>query len=94
MLVKSEIAKLKTAKEYVRQPYTWPGGYPLALITCDGGCLCHKCTKDEWALVCAESFENTNNGFRVAGVDVNWENDDLYCDHCNTRIESAYGESI
>ena len=93
MLLKSDILNLKAAKEYVRNPYAWPGGYPLALITADGGCLCPDCVKSEWKQVCAESFENTNCGFRVSGVDVNWENDSLHCDHCGKQIESAYGES-
>jgi hypothetical protein len=28
----------------------------------------------------------------VEALDVNWENPDLYCDHCGARIESAYAE--
>jgi len=92
MIVRSEIDRLAMAKEYVRNPFAWPGGYRKALITADGGCLCDKCVKQEWRLICAESFEQTNCGFRIAGVDVNWENPDLYCDHCNARIESAYGD--
>ena len=92
MLVRSEIQRIRDAKEYVRQPYSWPGAYPKALITADGGCLCPDCVKKEWRLVCAESFENTNCGFRISGVGVNWENPDLHCDHCGKRMESAYGE--
>ena len=92
MLVKSEISRLKDAKRFVRNPYAWPGAYPLVLITTDGSCLCDKCTRGNWKLVCEESFNNTNCGFRVSGVGVNWENTDLYCDHCGKQIESAYGE--
>lgn len=93
MLVKSEINRLKQVKEYIRNPYAWPGGYPKVLITVNGGCLCYNCARDEWTLICAESFDNTSCGFRIAGVDVNWENSNLYCGHCDARIESAYGES-
>lgn len=93
MILQSERLRLKAAKEFIRQPYAWPGGYPQALITADGGCLCSDCAKKEFQQICAESFENTNCGFRVAGVDVNWENPELFCDHCSTRIESAYAES-
>jgi hypothetical protein len=92
MLMKTDILNLRAAKQFAREPYAWPGAYPKALTTADGGCLCSECVRREWALVCAESFENTNCGFRVAGVGVNWENTDLYCDHCNVKIESAYGE--
>lgn len=93
MMLQSETIRLRAAKEYVRHPYSWPGGYPKALITADGGCLCADCVKKEWRQICEESFENTNCGFRVAGVDVNYENTELYCDHCGKQMESAYGDS-
>lgn len=93
MLVKSEIQRLRDAKQFARMPYAWPGGYNQVLITADGGALCADCVKAEWRLICAESFDNSSCGFRVSGVDVNWENDSLFCDHCGARIESAYGES-
>ncbi|MFA7334869.1 MAG: hypothetical protein WC130_11345 [Kiritimatiellia bacterium] len=93
MMLQSETLRLRAAKDYIRNPYAWPGGYPKALITADGGCLCVDCVKKEWRQICWESFQNTNYGFRVAGVDVNYENTELYCDHCGKHMESAYGES-
>lgn len=92
MLLRSETLRLRAAKDFVRNPYTWPGGYPKVLVTADGGCLCAGCVKKEWRLICAESFENTSCGFRTAGVDVNWENPVLTCDHCGAQIPSAYSE--
>lgn len=92
MMLKSEILRLRAAKDFARNPYAWPGGYPKALITADGACLCADCTKKEYRLIVAESLQNTNCGFRVAGVDVNWENSDLYCDYCSKQIPSAYGD--
>lgn len=64
-------------------PYAWPGGYPQYFVTCDGSAL---------------SFDAMRERFReeagaVLGVDVNWENDSLYCDHTGERIPSAYGEA-
>ena len=92
MILQSERLRIQAAKDFARQPYAWPGGYPLALITADGACLCSGCTRKDFRLICAESFQNTNCGFRVAGVEVNWENTDLNCDRCGKRMESAYGE--
>ena len=92
MILQSERIRLTAAKRFAREVYAWPGGYPLAAITADGGCLCADCVKKEWRQICAESFQNTNCGFRIAGVDVNWENPDLYCDHCGKKMESAYGD--
>ena len=92
MIMQSERIRIWAVKDYIHQPYAWPGGYPKVLITADGGCLCVECARKEFRQICAESFQNTNCGFRVAGVDVNWENTELYCDHCGKRMESAYGE--
>jgi len=63
-------------------PYAWPGGYPLYFLTNDGACL---------------SFDAMRERFReeareIAGVQVNWEDATLYCDHTGKRIESAYAE--
>ena len=92
MILQSERLRIKAAKDFARAPYAWPGAYPLALITADGGCLCSDCTRKEFRLICAESFENTNCGFRAVGVEVNWENMELYCDNCGKHMETAYGE--
>jgi predicted amidophosphoribosyltransferase len=38
--------------------------------------------------------ENITSGcqqdWEVIGSDVNWEDADLFCDHCGEKIESAY----
>ena len=92
MLDVYEIEKLQAAKNFARSPNTSLGAYPLALITSDGGVLCSCCTHREFELIARETFDDSNCGFRVAAVVVNWEDEDLTCDHCNERISSAYGE--
>lgn len=67
--------------------YAWPGGYPVFHITDDGGALCPDCANAEGHV------GGDNDGFRIIGSDVNWEDEDLLCDHCGTQIESAYGEN-
>jgi hypothetical protein len=80
---------LRLADQLTASPYAWPGGYPLFAITGDGGCLCKCCTKTE-----REAIGTTtgSDGWCVVAVDCNWENPDLFCDHCGDRIESAYAE--
>lgn len=80
-------------KKFVRNPYVWPGGYPMYAITTDCGCLCKKCATDNAKQIIRSTRSNAHDGWAIAGVDVNWENNDLYCDHCNDLIESAYGEA-
>jgi hypothetical protein len=78
---------LRFADQLSRSPFAWPGGYPLAAVTSDGGCLCHECTASE-----RESIGTTTgtDGWNVVGLQVNWDDSQLVCDHCGTQIEAAY----
>ncbi len=77
-------------------PYVWPGGYPIFLVTTDGGCLCHGCAFDERWQIARDTRDkrkvNIFSQWAAEGWAVNWEDPDLYCDHCGERIESAYAE--
>ncbi len=79
-------------KQAIRDKYAWPGGYPLFLITSDGGALCVECGKKEYKNIVRAVRQDLSDGWNVTAVDINWEDPDLYCDHCNTPIKSAYGE--
>ena len=80
---------LRLADQLTRQPYAWPGGYPQFAVTSDGAALCHHCTKTE-----REAIGTTtgSDGWTVVALQPNWEDPELFCDHCGARIESAYGE--
>jgi len=67
--------------------YAWPGGYPLFYITKDGGVLCPKCVNENLELV-----EGDDPQWRIVAYDINYEDTELYCDNCNEKIESAYGD--
>jgi len=80
-------------KNLIRQPYAWPGGYPRYAIMADCEALCVKCCKSEFKLILKETRDKgTRSGWCFYGVDINWEDNDLYCVHCGDRIESAYGD--
>ena len=79
-------------KHAIRTKYAWPGGYPLFLIMSDGGALCIDCGKKEFRQIAYAHRHNLKDGWHVAAPNINWEDTDLYCDHCNNKIESAYGE--
>ena len=79
-------------KSFIRQPYAWPGAYPLYLVMNDGGSICKTCAKSEyWNILHSTKFDYFD-GWHVHGVDVNWESTDLCCDHCSNPIESAHGD--
>ncbi len=73
--------------------YAWPGGYPLFYICQDGGTLCPACAnggKGSLAYV-GESPDSINDAqWNVVGQEVNYEDDSLFCDHCNAKVDAAY----
>lgn len=70
--------------------YAWPGGYPIFYLLADDAVLCADCANGKNG---SEASENhPDRQWRIVAADINWEDPNLYCDHCNKRIESAYAE--
>lgn len=80
------------ARALKRGEYAWPGGYPTYFITSDCAALCFDCAKKEAKRIVESIRNGSNDGWRVIGHEVNWEDSCLICDHCSQRIESAYAE--
>jgi hypothetical protein len=80
---------LRLADQLSKSHYAWPGGYPMFAITSDGAALCHECCKSE-----RENIGTTygDDGWEVIALDINWEDNALFCDHCGKKIESAYAD--
>ena len=66
------------------------GGYPLYFITSDGGALSFESVRSELSSVLDSIKNDINDGWKVIGCDVNYEDQNLFCDHSNQQIESAY----
>ena len=79
-------------------PYAWPGGYPLYFITADGSVLSFEAAKSERRAILESIQEHpfdahgSTDGWRVVAFDINYEDTNLYCDHSNEHIPSAYGD--
>jgi len=71
--------------------FTNIGCYPLYFITLDGAALSFESVLENFADIVGDIRHNRNNGWRVVACDVNWEDIELYCDHSNKKIDSAYG---
>lgn len=69
--------------------YSSIGSYPLFAITSDGVALCPDCVNAERALI---GTTTGSDGWCITAVTANWEDPELFCDHCGNRIESAYAE--
>lgn len=67
--------------------------YPTYHVMADCGTVCQDCLEADAALV-EEATANpgTDSQWQYADTDVNWEDPDLYCDHCGHRIPSAYAD--
>ena len=78
--------------QLIESPYAWPGGYPCFAVTSDGAALCPKCCETEHSQIGKPAGES-HDQFRIIGIEANWEDPELYCDHCGKRIESAYAEA-
>lgn len=62
------------------------GSYPVCHICYDGGIICADCANAHGHV------DKPNDEWRIIASDVNWENTELYCDHCGEHLEPAYGE--
>lgn len=72
--------------------YTDLGGYPLYFVASDGAALSFESVRSELRQVLDSIRTGSDDGWRVIGVEINYEDSDLRCDHSGARIESAYAE--
>jgi len=79
---------MKQVKQALRQPYAWPGGYPLQMATYDG-CICHKCVRKNFRAVAVDTRAGYG-GWAIQSVDILWEGEHA-CVECGAEIETAYG---
>ncbi len=85
----STLQKLRDSNGGKLPKFAWPGGYPMFYIADDGEALCPDCANDPKNPV---HEGGDADGWRLEGYDINYEDAQLFCAHCNKRIESAYGE--
>jgi hypothetical protein len=85
------LQEIKTALR--NGPYAWPGGYPTYFVDQNGDALSHEAVRSEWSQVVETFiFKIRNTGWNIAGIEINWENANLTCEHTGKRIPSAYAE--
>ena len=77
-------------KQVAKDHFAWPGGYPLYLIMADGYCLCATCTEKNLGLIVSNTVSQLDEQWQAIAQAINWENENLYCAHCDELIEAAY----
>lgn len=73
-------------------PFAWPGGYPCYFVTADGAALSFAAVLQNLReVISAIRRRDDICGWRVVACAVNWEDQDLICEHTGEPIQSAYG---
>jgi len=87
--LKSRMAIMRKVRDAIRSPYAWPGGYPLSIITRDGGILCPDCAKRHHRLIAKDTLDPgwEMSGWSAAGVEILWDGDNR-CDHCGKCVDA------
>jgi hypothetical protein len=79
-------------KQAIRDKYAWPGGYPIFLVMNDGDAVCIDCARKEYRQIAHDTVKEWRTEWDAAGPEINWEDSELTCAHCNDYIESAYAD--
>jgi len=84
--------KVKALKDFIREPYAWPGGYAKVLYMNDGEPVCKECAKENYKLILRATRDCDRSGWNVEAVDIHWEGASMICANCNKELPSEYGE--
>jgi hypothetical protein len=68
-------------------PYAWPGGYPLFFYTSDGATLSFDAVRDNLSSVIWSIRNDCSDGWRVVGIDIDYGEEPVYCDHTGEVIQ-------
>ena len=82
---------IQQVKRAIREPYAWPGGYPVYTVLTDGALLCPECARNEFKRIAFYARHPQNSGWEPAGAAVLWEGSDE-CAQCGKNLPSAYGD--
>lgn len=89
--MKNETGQLPRDSDGRLSAYAWPGGYPLVYLCADGGDLCPECANgDNGSEATAEDASDPQ--WHVVDAYVHYEGPPVVCGHCETAIDSAYGD--
>lgn len=66
--------------------FAFPGGYEIHYYANDGGILCADCANKE----IMRTIDPSDSQFYIVDAVINYEDHDLFCDHCMSKIDPAY----
>ena len=71
--------------------FAWPGGYHMFFVTSDGAALSFETVQAELSSVMWSIANDVDDGWRVDGCGINYEDTELRCCHSDNIIPAAYG---
>ena len=82
----------KALKDFIREPYAWPGGYTKQAVMDDGEVLCYDCVVGNYKIILFSTRTKAKDGWELAGVDVYWEGPPATCTNCGKELPAEYGD--
>lgn len=82
---------LMTFKDAIRKPFTFPGGYTIALYLSDNERICQQCARDCWKEICHDTIHGYDRQWEAGFAGIHWEGPDELCVQCNKPQPSEYG---
>lgn len=88
------MSKLARNDDGTLPAYAWPGGYPIFYMTADNAVLCPDCANGKNGSEATETDDGSNEckQWLLICAEINYEDEAMYCEHCNVQIQSAYGD--
>jgi hypothetical protein len=84
-------ATLQAVKQAIREPYAWPGGYPIYTVMADGEMLCPACARAHFPQIARATRDGLRSGWEAAGAEILWESEaGETCAHCGVELAPAY----
>lgn len=89
--------KKDALQQFIRSGgFSWPGGYPCALLMKDGEVIDARSARENYRQI-RQSMKDErvywcNSQWTPSGIFVHWEGEPIYCAHSGREIDSAYGE--
>lgn len=71
-------------------PYAWPGNYQLFFLTVDGDALAFETVTANFREVAQAWLDEDRTIWRIVGLEINYEDGDLYCAHSGKKIPASY----
>lgn len=84
---------ISEVKNYLRNPWAWPGGYRLTAYCADGEPLCRSCILANLPeIIRAHGPHYWHRDWTIVAIDVHWEGPCETCAQCGADLPSVYGD--